>query len=152
MLAAVVVLLRSLRLICGGHRAVALENLALRQQLSVFRRTVRRPQLRTRDRLFWVLLANTRARVTNRHRSSWSFRTSLRVKPSNHAPALNKPKSRPLLPSQDRHYVHAHCGDRRQHRCRAGSGGEGQDGGREALRIGGTDANQKTRDKAPADR
>ena len=57
MLAAVVVLLRSLRLICGGHRAVALENLALRQQLSVFRRTVRRPQLRTRDRLFWVLLA-----------------------------------------------------------------------------------------------
>src|SRR6266851_1753297 len=57
MLAAVVVLLRSLRLICGGHRAVALENLALRQQLSVFRRTVRRPQLRTTDRLFWVLLA-----------------------------------------------------------------------------------------------
>jgi putative transposase len=57
MLAAVVVLLRSLRLICSGHRAVALENVALRQQLSVFRRTVRRPQLRTRDRLFWVLLA-----------------------------------------------------------------------------------------------
>jgi putative transposase len=57
MLAAVVVLLRSLRLICSGHRAVALENLALRQQLSIVRRTVRRPQLRTRDRLFWVLLA-----------------------------------------------------------------------------------------------
>ena len=43
MLAAVVVLLRSLRLICSGHRAVALENLALGQQLSVFRRTVGRP-------------------------------------------------------------------------------------------------------------
>jgi putative transposase len=57
MLAALVVLLRSLRLICGGHRAVVLENLALRQQLSILRRTVRRPQLRTRDRLFWVLLA-----------------------------------------------------------------------------------------------
>jgi hypothetical protein len=57
MLAAVVVLLRSLRLICSGHRAVALENLALRQQLSVFRRTVRRPQIRTRERLFWVILA-----------------------------------------------------------------------------------------------
>src|SRR5216683_4007932 len=57
MLAAVVVLLRSLRLICGGHRAVALENLALRQQLGAFRRAVGRPQLRTRDRLFWVLLA-----------------------------------------------------------------------------------------------
>src|SRR4030081_3349686 len=57
MLAATVVLLRSLTLICSGHRAVALENLALRQQLSVLRRTVRRPHLRTSDRLFWVLLA-----------------------------------------------------------------------------------------------
>ena len=57
MLAGLVVLLRSLGLICRGHRAVALENVALRQQLAVFRRTVRRPHLRTRDRLFWVLLA-----------------------------------------------------------------------------------------------
>src|SRR5713226_4326077 len=57
MLAALVVLLRSLRLLCSGHRAVALENVALRQQLSVLRRTVRHPQLRTSDRLFWVLLA-----------------------------------------------------------------------------------------------
>ena len=57
MLAALLILLRSLRLICCGHRAVVLENLALRQQLSVFRRTVRRPRLRTRDRLFWALLA-----------------------------------------------------------------------------------------------
>jgi putative transposase len=59
MLTALVVALRSLALICGGHRAVALENLALRQQLAVFKRTVRRPQLRHRDRLFWMLLANT---------------------------------------------------------------------------------------------
>jgi putative transposase len=58
MLAALVVVLRSLALICGGHRAVALENLALRQQLAVFRRTVKRPPLRDRDRLFWMLLAN----------------------------------------------------------------------------------------------
>src|SRR5713101_7605860 len=58
MLAAVVVLLRSLRLICSGHRGVALENLALRQQLSVFRRTAKRPPLRHRDRLFWILLAS----------------------------------------------------------------------------------------------
>jgi putative transposase len=35
MLAAVVVLLRSLRLICSGHRAVALENLALRQRMGI---------------------------------------------------------------------------------------------------------------------
>ena len=57
MLAALVVLLRTLGLLCRGHRAIALENLALRQQLSIFRRTVRRPHLRTSDRVFWVLLA-----------------------------------------------------------------------------------------------
>ena len=58
MRAALVVVLRSLALICRGHRAVALENVALRQQLAVFRRMVKRPPLRHRDRLFWVLLAN----------------------------------------------------------------------------------------------
>src|SRR5882672_5982452 len=58
MLAALVVVLRSLALICVGHRAVALENLALRQQLAVFKRTVNRPQLRHRDRLFWMLLVD----------------------------------------------------------------------------------------------
>jgi hypothetical protein len=57
MLAVFLVLLRSVGLICRGHRAVVLENMALRQQLAVFRRTVRRPQLRAKDRLFWVLLA-----------------------------------------------------------------------------------------------
>jgi putative transposase len=57
MLAAFVVMLRSLALICCGHRGVALENLALRQQLAVFRRTVKRPRLRHTDRLFWILLA-----------------------------------------------------------------------------------------------
>ena len=58
MLAALVVVLRALALICCGHRAVALENLALRQQLEVFRRTSKRPQLCRRDRVFWMLLAN----------------------------------------------------------------------------------------------
>ena len=57
MLAALVVLLRTLGLLCRGHRAIALENVALRQQLSIFRRTVKRPHLRTSDRVFWVLLA-----------------------------------------------------------------------------------------------
>jgi hypothetical protein len=42
MLMALLVLLRSIGLICRGHRAVALENLALRQQLATFRRTVKR--------------------------------------------------------------------------------------------------------------
>ena len=54
MLTALMVLLRSFRLICGGHRATVLENLALRQQLAVLTRTVKRPQLRSTDRLFWT--------------------------------------------------------------------------------------------------
>jgi hypothetical protein len=57
MLTPLVVLLRSIRLMCCGHRAVALENLALRQQVAALKRAVKRPTLRTRDRLFWVLLA-----------------------------------------------------------------------------------------------
>src|SRR6266851_179357 len=57
MLAALLVLLRTLGVLCSGHRAVALENLALRQQLAVFKRTARRPLLHRRDRLFWVLFA-----------------------------------------------------------------------------------------------
>src|SRR5712691_944467 len=57
MLTALMVLLRSIGLICGGHRAIVLENLALRQQLAVLTRTVKRPQLRSTDRLFWILLA-----------------------------------------------------------------------------------------------
>jgi len=58
MLAAFLLLLRSLALICGGYRAVALENLALRQQLTVFKRTIPRPPIHRRDRLFWVLLTH----------------------------------------------------------------------------------------------
>jgi hypothetical protein len=43
--------------LCGGHRQLALENLALRQQLAVYQRTAPRPRLRPTDRLVWVLLA-----------------------------------------------------------------------------------------------
>ena len=50
-------LLRVLPLLVGGHRQLALENLALRQQLAVYRRTVARPRLRRPDGLFWVGLA-----------------------------------------------------------------------------------------------
>src|SRR3989442_1032513 len=50
-------LLRLLPFLCGGHRQLALENLALRHQLAVYRRTAPRPKLRTTDRLFWVGLA-----------------------------------------------------------------------------------------------
>ena len=40
MLTALMLLLRSLGLICGGHRAIVLDNFALRQQLAVLTRTV----------------------------------------------------------------------------------------------------------------
>ena len=36
---------------------LALENLALRQQLAVLKRSVKRPRLRSRDRLFWACLS-----------------------------------------------------------------------------------------------
>src|SRR2546427_12570474 len=50
-------LLRLLPFLFGGHRQLALENLALRQQLAVYKRMAARPKLRTTDRLFWVWLA-----------------------------------------------------------------------------------------------
>jgi putative transposase len=50
-------LLRLLPFLVGGHRQLALENLALRQRLVIYKRTAIRPSLRRRDRLFWVGLA-----------------------------------------------------------------------------------------------
>ena len=49
--------LRLLPFLCGGHRQLALENLALRHQFAVYERTATRPKLRTTDRLFWIWLA-----------------------------------------------------------------------------------------------
>jgi putative transposase len=57
MITPVLHLLRLLPFLCGGHRRLAIENLALRQQLAVYKRTAPRPRLRTTDRLFWVGLA-----------------------------------------------------------------------------------------------
>jgi hypothetical protein len=50
-------LFRLLPFLFGGHRQLAIENLALRHQLSVYKRTMMQPKLRTTDRLFWVGLA-----------------------------------------------------------------------------------------------
>jgi len=50
-------LLRLLPFLFGGHRQLALENQALREQLTVYKRTTIRPPLRRTDRLFWVGLA-----------------------------------------------------------------------------------------------
>ena len=50
-------LVRLLPFLCGGHRQLALENLALRHQLAVYMRTATRPRLHRTDRLLWVWLA-----------------------------------------------------------------------------------------------
>jgi putative transposase len=57
MITLVLHLLRLLPFLCGGHRQIALENLALRHQLTVYKRTITRPRLRRTDRLIWVGLA-----------------------------------------------------------------------------------------------
>jgi putative transposase len=40
-----------------SHSALAAENLALRQQVTVYKHTVKRPKLRHRDQVFGVLLS-----------------------------------------------------------------------------------------------
>ena len=55
----ILVLVRALALACRGHHELVLENLALRQQLTALRRTVGRSHLRRRDRLFWIVIAQT---------------------------------------------------------------------------------------------
>jgi len=50
-------LLRTLLSTLATHRQLALENLALRQQIAVLQRSVKRPHLKKSDRLFWVLLS-----------------------------------------------------------------------------------------------
>jgi hypothetical protein len=94
MLTAVVVFFRTIRLICSGHRAVAVENVALRQQLAALKRSVGRPQLRRRDRVFWILLATAWRdwrqalvlvqpdTVVRWHREWWRRRWAARSRPA----------------------------------------------------------------------
>ena len=56
MLNAILSLFRMIPMILGGYGQVALENLALREQLAIFQRSVPRPKIRPTDRLFWVCL------------------------------------------------------------------------------------------------
>src|ERR1035441_871064 len=48
---------RVIWLFTRGHQALVLENLALRQQLAVYKRHSKRPRLRRSDRMFWIVLA-----------------------------------------------------------------------------------------------
>jgi hypothetical protein len=50
------ILLRTLFSALRSHRALALENLALRHQLDVLKRNTKRPRLKHRDRLLWIML------------------------------------------------------------------------------------------------
>src|SRR5437667_11882887 len=49
MLSTILILFRTIFLILGGYEKVALENLALREQLGIFQRSVHRPKIRQRD-------------------------------------------------------------------------------------------------------
>lgn len=42
--------------ICGAQRELALQNLALRQQLAILKRKTKRPKLTNADRALWVAL------------------------------------------------------------------------------------------------
>src|SRR5262245_21708285 len=56
MLRAVFITLRFIMLSLAGHKQIALENAALRQQLAILKREQPRPKLQYRDRLFWIFL------------------------------------------------------------------------------------------------
>src|SRR5438876_1854002 len=63
------ILIGTLRATVRTHRELALENLALRQQLAVWKVRRPRPRLTAMDRIFWVILSRL-----------WkSWRSSLRV-------------------------------------------------------------------------
>src|SRR5665811_2511545 len=57
MVALILSLLGALRSALHTHVDLAIENLALRQQLANLRRTSSRPRLRTSDRAFWLVLS-----------------------------------------------------------------------------------------------
>ena len=66
-LKAILVFLRAFIL---SRAAAAFENLALRQQVAVLNQSVKRPRLRPRDRIFWVVL------------SPWGQKTETTSKPT----------------------------------------------------------------------
>ncbi len=96
---------------------LALENVTLRQQVAVLRRSIHRPRVRVRDRLFWVILRRLwagwqsalgfvqPATVVRWHRASWRlvWRWRSRSKPGRPPVALGGHlKSGQLWPAQKR--------------------------------------------------
>jgi putative transposase len=56
MLKAIFKTLRLIILILAGHKQIALEHAALRQQLTILKRRQPRPKFRHHERLFWIVL------------------------------------------------------------------------------------------------
>src|SRR6476659_9934457 len=54
MVAGLIHVVRLLIVLASRHRTLVLENVALRQQLAVYRRTRAKPAVRWSDRLFWI--------------------------------------------------------------------------------------------------
>src|SRR5262249_37860723 len=66
MLVLLIVVVRGVALVLGGHRELVLENVALRQQLAAMKRAQKRVPLNTGDRLFgspWRTAGATGARL-----------------------------------------------------------------------------------------
>jgi putative transposase len=53
-----ILLLRTIISALRSHRALALENLALRHQLEILKRNAKRPCLKNRDRTLWIILSH----------------------------------------------------------------------------------------------
>ena len=99
MLARVIRVLHLLTVLAGGHRALALENLALRQQLAMYRRARPRPTVRS-DRLVWVglcrawsewktaLVVLRPATVIAWHRRGFAWYWTWRLRPSGGRPRV----------------------------------------------------------------
>ncbi|MEK7270996.1 MAG: integrase core domain-containing protein [Planctomycetota bacterium] len=93
-----------LRALCRGRAALALENLALRQQVAVLLRprTGQRPRLRKRDRLFWIVLSKVWAgwkaalaivkpeTVIRWHRAGWRLYWRWKSKPGPGRPPVER--------------------------------------------------------------
>jgi hypothetical protein len=56
MVTRIIHVVRLLIVVASRHRTLVLENLALHQQLAVYRRTRPKPAIRRVDRLFWIVL------------------------------------------------------------------------------------------------
>jgi hypothetical protein len=66
-----------LRFIFRSKQDIALENLALRQQLAVQQRSIKRPKIKNSDRIFWIWMArfwnNWRSSLIVVSRETWLY-------------------------------------------------------------------------------